>query len=79
MDVVEVRIAYLTFPPIHKIDGLRQLCATSLIDAACVHPHPIILIFLPAIISRALGSDSGITDELAQFIHLDKPRRRHGT
>ena len=48
MDIVEVRIAYLgiPIPSIHRIDGLRQLCTALFINAASVHPHPLIPVLL---------------------------------
>ena len=48
VDVVEVRIAYfrVCIPSVHRIDGLRQLCAASLVDTTSVDPRPLVPILL---------------------------------
>ena len=48
MDIMEVRIAYLgvCIPPIHRINGLRQLGAASLVDTASVNPQPLVPVSL---------------------------------
>ena len=74
-DVMKVRIAYprVCIPPIHQIDGLRQLCTASLVDAASVHPHPLIpvLLCLLAGINNLLIAQM-TTDFLLLPIHLGK-------
>ena len=68
-DIVEVRIAYFRvfIPPIHGIDGLGQLCAASLVDAASVDPQPLISVLLSPL---AALKDLSVAITLANFVSV---------
>ena len=74
---MQVHIAYLGvfIPPIHGIDGLRQLCTALLVNAACMGPQALISILLSLLTAL---DDLSIAITLVNFIsllpvHLCKP------
>ena len=56
-DVLEVRKTYLRtgVPTKHRVDGLGELRAAALVDAAGVHPQPFALVFLKSDSARVLN------------------------